>query len=157
MLVALSVFLGVLVIVFAGLALKNAIESYRSHKPIEQLAPISEQLTDSEKFVQLVKNAIPRNTGFIFELTPLTYDRKKEGYDVLKLGDFYVEVKMIDPITKEVLRQYAPNLRTYKRTLNDPFEADYGECLIMELANGVKEILNERAAAKLKGQTEVIT
>lgn len=158
MLVPLGIFLGVFVIVFAGVAVKNAIENYRSHKPIEQPAPISEQLTDAESFVQAVKGAIPRNTGFIFELTPLTYDRRKEGHDTLILGDFYVEVKMIDPLTKKVLRQYAPSQRLMRSCLdNHPFSFDFRENLAIELASGVKEVLNERAAAKLKGRTEVIT
>ena len=157
MLAPLGVFLGILVIVFAGFVIRKAINDIRADKVIEKPKPVV-QTTDAESFVQAVKGAIPRNTGFIFELTPLTYDRKKEGHDALRLGDFYVEVKMIDPLNKKVLRQYAPSQRLMHSYLNNySFSLDFRENLAIELANGVKEVLNERAAAKLKGQTEVIT
>lgn len=115
------------------------IETSNSDKP-ESLGP--------ERFLKEIKNSLPKNTGFVYEVSTDVLEKGDLGYGYSpERGNFVVDVKIIDPMTGEELKE----LR-----FNESFQS-YAEYPSERIASAIHRIMREREIESLKGHRDIIS
>ena len=118
------------------------IETSNSDKP-ESLGP--------ERFLKEIKNSLPKNMGFVYEVSTDVLEKGDLEYRYSpERGDFVVDVKIIDPMTGEELKELRFNerLRSYPGPSNEPNQ---------RIASAIHQIMKEREIESLKGHREIIS
>lgn len=136
--------LGICWVAYRGLVMSKRrrpgnIETSTSDKP-ESLGP--------ERFLKEIKNSLPKNMGFVYEVSTGVLEKSDPGYGYgQQRGDFVVDVKIIDPMTGKDLK---------KLKFNERFRL-YGEPSNERIASAIHQIMKEREIEGLKGHREIIS
>lgn len=109
---------------------------------IESLGP--------ERFLKEIKNSLPKNRGFVYDVSTDVLEESDPGYGYSpqpQRGDFVVDVKIIDPMTGEELKELRFNERFRWHT----------ESPKKRIASAIHRIMREREIESLKGHREIIS
>lgn len=104
-----------------------------------------------KKFLNSVKRSLPKNLGFIYEVSTGIVEKSDRGYGYGNImGDFLVKVGIIDPLTGNTLDELEFNERldSKYRYIDLPEE---------KITTAIKEIMRKREIEGLKNYKEIVT
>lgn len=139
------------------------VEKVRKHKSLNNDARTMVEgafeewngLSPEEKFLNHIKAHLPKDKGFIYELTTYTYEVTDFRYLSLhrhRDGDLMVRVKILDPIKSTTLGEIEFGIKDY-----EDIALGWADSIKSNIDAHIKRIEREREVKRLSGQTEIIS